>query len=454
MGKYSELSSWPALLFLGLTLGSLYGCATTAPIPPVPTTPAPPTLPDKELFIETPALKKIKGNSIQIDPQMLYEQQIAPETLIADLRMANIKSVHFFIVSDWDGSRNDQLLKPAYLAALNKADIAVWIMLLGNCIYGNSHLPVEWQMEFLTPYPNQGIKFYSFHRADFVDWQVNRVKRILQNYAVNGIEFAESYFPEWKTQKGNGFYGDVSLFARRQFTEKYVGASAATLSFDYIAQNADLYNKWMDFRADAILSFNQKIRAVIKDTDPDVLYAIWGMGIRNGTISEIREHYGLDMPALAKLVQPDVMVLQTAAQDWLDPKLPVDYLLDYAPLENAIKMANPKVATSIQADIVSLSYSNPSVEKRDPVWWLSFFDLSLRSGYYSNTAYEYAFSKKEGIWPKGNIQNPIPGKLYKEASLQSAVIADGVIPLALIKEQDLHWKLVYTDSGLGWIYSQ
>lgn len=452
MRIFDDLGKVTVLLYLAFTMRCIYGCATTAPTPQPPPMQDTVAGPGEGLFVETPALQKIKGNSIQIDPLMLDEQQISPEMLVADLRMANIKSVHFFIVGNWDGSRNDALLKPAYLQALKKENIAVWFMLLGNCIYGKTSLPADWQMEFLKPYPNQSITFYSFHRTEFVDWQVNRVKRMLQNYEVNGIEFAESYFPEWKTRQGNGFYGDVSPFARKLFTEKYVGKSAATLSFDYISQQPDMYNKWMDFRVDAILSFNQRIKQAVKESNPEVLYAIWGMGIRAGTVSEIREHYGLDMPALAKEVQPDVMVLQTAAQDWLDANLPSDYLLDYAPLAKAIKKANPKVATSIQADIVSLGYSNPAVAKRNPIWWLRFFDLSLKSGYYSNTAYEYAFAKKEGIWPKGNVPNPAPGKLYQEASLQSAILADGVVPLALIDDQDAHWKLVYSEKGLGWLY--
>ncbi|WP_437922136.1 hypothetical protein [Sphingobacterium sp. LRF_L2] len=452
MKKNKYTGKGHAFLYLCLLFVSVSSCATNTPVPSAPPSVDTTEVPGKELFVETPQLKRIKGNSIQIDPEMLYQQQISPETLVADLRMANIKSVHFFIVGNWDGSKNDDLLKPAYLNALKNENIAIWIMLLGNCIYGASNLPADWQMEFLKPYPNQGIKFYSFHRPEFVDWQVSRVKRILQNYKVDGIEFAESYFPEWKTLNGNGFYGDVSLFARKMFTEKYIGGTAATVSFDYIMKNPTVYNKWMDFRADALLSFNEKIKIAIKEEDPDVLYAIWGMGVRKGTIAEIREHYGLDMPALAKYVQPDVIVLQTSAQDWLDPQLAWDYLLEYAPLAKAVQEANPKVALSIQADIVSLGYGNPTVEKRNPAWWLRFFDLSLKSGYYTNTAYEYAFSKKEDIWPKKSAVDAKALKIYKEASLQSLVVAEAAVPLAIINEQDAHWKLVYTAHGLGWAY--
>ncbi|NGM65456.1 hypothetical protein [Sphingobacterium sp. SGR-19] len=437
-----------ALLFLILLLG----CKASEPAATDGKDDGPGGDPPKEGFVETPALKKIKGNSIQIDPVMLNEQGISPETLVADLKMANIKSVHFFVAGYWDGRKDNQLLRPDYLQALKKEGIAVWIMLLGNCIYGDSSLPVEWQMEFLTPYPSQGIHFYSFHRPEFVDWQISRVKAILSNYDVAGIEFAESYFPEWKTLQSNGFYGDISAYARKKFTAQQRGTNAATLSFDYIRNDQTLYNKWMDFRVDAILDFNKKIKAAIKESAPEVLYAAWGMAVRKGTMAEIREHFGLDMVKMAKEVQPDVMVLQTAAQDWLDPALTYDYLIQYTSLAKAIQQANPKMALSIQADIVSLGYSNPAVAKRHPEWWLRFFDLSLQSGYYTNTAYEYAFAKKEGIWTTGNLTDETPRTLYKDASLQSDVLAEAVVPLSLIKEQGAHWKMVYTEKGVGWFY--
>jgi hypothetical protein len=443
------LSKMAALLLLCL----LTACKDSVPEVPEGGSEGPGVDPPKEEeFVETPALKRIKGNSIQIDPGMLNEQGVSPETLLADLRMANIKSVHFFIAGDWDGSKDDQLLRPDYLAALKKEGIAVWIMLLGNCVYGSTNLPEEWEMEFIKPYPNQGIHFYSFHHPDFVEWQVGRVKAILENYDVAGIEFAESYFPEWKTLQSNGFYGDISAYARKKFTVQQKGNGAATLSFDYIRNDLTLYNKWIEFRADAILDFNQKVKAAIKQADPQVLYAAWGMAVRNGTIGEIREHFGLDMIRMVKEVQPDVMVLQTASQDWLDPALKPDYLHAYTPLANALKQANPKVALSIQTDIVSLGYSNANVAKRLPEWWLQFFDLSLRSGYYTNTAYEYAFSKKDGIWTLGEVADKTARKLYKSASLQSEVLAEQVTPLSLVGEQGTQWKLVYTEKGLGWFY--
>jgi len=158
------------------------------------------------------------------------------------------------------------------------------------------------------------------------------------------------------------------------------------------------------------------------------------------------------MIRIAKEVKPDVLVLQTAAQDWLDQSLQYDYIKAYDKYVKALKEANPAVALSVQADIVSLGYSNQAVEKRGPEWWLNFFDLSLQSGYYTNTAYEYAFSKKDGIWLEKNLDDTTPRKLYTEPTLNSTILADHIRPIAFVREQGAHWKLVYTEVGLGWFY--
>ncbi len=346
---------------------------------------------------ESSNLAKSKGNSIQIDPYALYSLGITPSELVADLKKANIKYVHYFLVNYWNGSKNDDLFKKEYLDALEENGIGVWLMLLGNCFYGKTTFPKEWEMECLTPYTGE-ICFYSFHNDEYVDWQVLRVKNIVKNYNFIGIEFAESYFPEWKTIYDNGFYGDVSLYARRKFTRQYLGPDADVLSFNTIRSDPDLYKKWQDFRSDAVVNFNKKIKEAIKSTNPKVLFASWGMGIRDGSLKEIREHFGLDMERIVKEVKPDLFYIQTAAQDWGDPGLKPHYLLEYSYIVNALKTAAPDVPLGIQTDIASLSFHNPDLEKRDGKWWSTFMNLSLSTGYYTNTAYEYSFYKRQGLW--------------------------------------------------------
>lgn len=347
---------------------------------------------------ESNYLEKAKGNSIQIDPVILNSSGITPDELIADLKKANIKTVHYFIVSDWDGSKNDNLFREEYINALEENNIGIWLMLLGNCFYGNTSLPDEWKMELLSPYPGN-VNFYSFHNKDFVNWQIERVKRIIENYPhLLGIEFAESYFPEWKTIEKNGFYGDVSLNTRKIFTEKYFHANHEPLTFDEIRNNSEWYKYWQDFRVEAIINFNLKIKEAVKSSNPDLLFASWGMGMRNAKLEEIREHFGLDMIRIAREVAPDILYIQTSAQDWSDPYLSPQYLNSYDYIVKALKKANPDIRLGVQADIASLSFHDELAPKRDGEWWKEFMELSLSVGYYTNTAYEYTFYKKQGLW--------------------------------------------------------
>ena len=339
---------------------------------------------------------KIKGNSIQIDPHVLYSLKITPDSLIRDLKRAKITSVHFIVVNKWDGRKDDNLFRMEYFRALKKNKIAVWLMLPGNCMY--DQLPKSWEMEFLKPYPEENLRFYSFHNEEYIEWQEQRIKRIFENYEFDGIGFAESYFPEWNTINTNGHYGDVSLFARKKFTKDYLQLDIPVFSIDSILNNAELFSQWQDYRAEAILNFNIRMKNAVKKANKNTIYATWAIAVLGGSVSEIRKHYGLDLIQLAIKVSPDVLFIQTSYNEWGNPTLPSNYFIGYNYAKDAILNANPNIKIGIQTDIASLSFHNPGVGIRLPNWWLEFMNLATDNGYYTNTSYEYAFCKKQGLW--------------------------------------------------------
>ena len=343
---------------------------------------------------------KAKGNSIQIDPGTFYGLEITPEQLITDLKKADIKTVHLMVVGPWNGSIDDNFFRKEYLKALKDNDIGIWLMLCGNSYYlhGSSPLPESCRMEFIMPhYP--GTFFCSFHSDVYVNWQVERVKRFINNYDLLGIGFAETYFPGWRAIDGNGFYGDVSDAAREKFTKEYLKLDRETLSFTEIRHHAEWYKKWQDYRVDAIINFNQKVKDAIKSSNPDVLFAAWGMGHRDGgSLEEIREGYGLDMVRIVQEVEPDIFYIQTSYPDWSNASLQPQYIDGYSHVVDALQKANPNVFLAVQADIASMSWNNPNARKRDGNWWKSFMDYSLSIGYYTNTAYEYSFYRRQGLW--------------------------------------------------------
>lgn len=342
-------------------------------------------------------LKRVKGNSIQIDPTVLYSCGISPDSLVRDLKKAQINSVHLLIVNSWDGRKDDNLFKPAYLKALRQNDIAIWLMLPGNCMY--DQLPKDWEMEFLEPFAEANLRFYSFHQEEYIKWQENRIARIFKNYDFDGIGFAESYFPEWNTIHTNGHYGDISLFARTKFMREFLKSKDEILTFEAIYTNPELFAKWQDFRVEAILAFNHRVKNAVRKASPNAVFASWVIAVLGGSVAEIRQHYGLDFARIAREVQPDLIFVQTSYQEWGNPELPIDYIDGYAYAKQAIEQANPNVKVGVQADIASLSFHNPGVGVRVPQWWLDFMVYSKKLGYYTSTSYEYAFSKKQGLWP-------------------------------------------------------
>ena len=341
-------------------------------------------------------IKSIKGNSIQIDVSVLYEMNICPDSLIKDLKKANITSVHLMVVNNWDGRKDDMLFRPEYLNAFRKHKIAIWLMLPGNCMY--DVLPTHWQMEFLKPFADKYLNFYSFHNEEYISWQEERVKRIFKNYDFDGIGFAESYFPEWQTINTNGHYGDVSLFARTKFIREYLKLNEIIPSIDSILNNPVLFSKWQDFRVQAISNFNIRMKKASKGAKSDVIFASWAIAVLGGSVAEIRKHYGIDVIEISKKVAPDVFFIQTSYLEWGNPSLNANYLLGYNYLKDAISEANPYIKIGIQADIASLSYHNKGIGTRLPHWWTEFMRNANKQGYYTNTSYEYSFCKKQGLW--------------------------------------------------------
>jgi len=84
---------------------------------------------DTAYLVNRENLQRVKGNSIQIDPLVLYSLEITPQELVSDLKKANITSVHYVVVNKWDGSKDDQIFKPEFLEALEENGIAIWLML-------------------------------------------------------------------------------------------------------------------------------------------------------------------------------------------------------------------------------------------------------------------------------------------------------------------------------------
>ncbi|WP_133121650.1 hypothetical protein [Chryseobacterium sp. PMSZPI] len=406
------------------------------------------------------------GRSVQIDPTFIDNiGKVSPEQLVEDLKRAGISSVHYTVAEYWDGTVNDQLLKQQYLQAIKNSGIKIWLMLLGNCIYGNAIPGGDgWKMKLLDPSSiDSKTHLYSFHREEYVNWQVQRIKNILRYYPniFDGIEFAESYFPEWEAINAQSpkkrFYGDVSQYAIDRFRAKY-SISSQSLTFEEIKNNPVYYSKWIQFRSDAIINFNQQVKKAINETNPNILFAAWGIGIKGGSLVKIKEHFGLDMSDIVSKVNPDLFFIQTSSQDWNKDNLPGNYTVDYKYIIDEIKKINPTIPIGVQGDVVSSYHQkvsgnlDGSAVARPANWWLGFMDNALNSGYSTATFYEYNLAKKYGFWlPDGNINVNYKIKAFKGPIMSSDYINFDPQTFNVVDKKPGYWYKIQTASDYKWI---
>ncbi|WP_331436849.1 hypothetical protein [Gordoniibacillus kamchatkensis] len=194
----------------------------------------------------------LNGPTIEIDPTFLYYQNRSEESIADEMVQNGFKAVHYFVV-------NESNVNVKLIEAFHKRGIAVWALVLGNGSYSVVGYPAdwpEWQMQLLTPV-NDGFYRFSPFSDKYVAWKKKSLATLVTKYPFDGIEVAEPYFPEWDGIK-RGVYGDVGPLAQEAFKKEYgLGMPNFTNPNDpnYYETNRELYEKWIEFRVNAVNRF-------------------------------------------------------------------------------------------------------------------------------------------------------------------------------------------------------
>lgn len=327
----------------------------------------------------------LRGASIQIDPLFPYYADRSPDSIADELVLAGYRNVHYFIV-------NEQRVDARLVEALQKREIAVWALVLGNGTFSVEHAPPEWaswRMELLRPI-NDGFERFSHFSQDYIAWKKEVLSVVLDHVPFDGIEIAEPYFPEWNGLE-RGVYGDIGPLAAQSFRERYGEDMPEFRDADsarYYTKVPKLYEAWVDLRVDAVnhlvhelINGEQGARAI----RPDIKVATWSLAVRDELAAQrLREWQGLDPISMIGLVQPDLHMLQTHWPDWMKRGLPADYIRDYEPLAAPIREQYPDLPLGIQADIGSRA---SMIKGRR--WLDEFAHQANTLGYRTWTAYEY-----------------------------------------------------------------
>lgn len=330
--------------------------------------------------------KAISGRSIQVDPTFPYYQGRSAASVAEEIRLAGYDIVHYFVV-------NEQRVNHSLIEALQSYGISVWAMVLGNGTFSTDGYPAEWpswQMGMLKPV-HDGYTRLSPYSEGYCRWKKAAVAELAYRYPFDGIEIAEPYFPEWDGIR-RGVYGDVGPLAAEAF-RAHCGCDmpefADTGSPRYYKKIPDVYDRWVDFRVEAVNGFVDELingRGGARTARPDIAVATWSLAVRGGerSVALLRELQGLDASSMIAKVRPDVHYLQTHWPDWTRSDLPPDYVREYAPFVRDIRAKHPAVPLGVQADIGS---ARNMVKSGD--WWRSMQAAAQRLGYRTSTAYEY-----------------------------------------------------------------
>ena len=337
-------------------------------------------------------LKKVisADNTIQIDPSFPYYQNRSVESIADELVLAGFKAVHYFVVNE--NNVNGPLIK-----ALRDRGLPVWLLTLGNGTYSTDKYPAGWEDWKMglngSVNGSAGFTFLSPFSKAFVQWKKESLVKLMTRYPFDGIELAESYFPEWDAIP-KGTYGDVGPLAKKAFKEQY-GRDMPDFSDpnapNYYKKQPEVYKQWVDFRVKAVNGFLHELingKGGIREARPDALVATWSLAIDEGpgSFQKLREDQGLDAASMISLVKPDVHFFQTHWPDWVKPEsqLPPDYMKNYKAFVDQVRKIHPKVPIGLQADIGS---GRQMIKSSG--WVKQFNDEAKKHGYVTWTSYEY-----------------------------------------------------------------
>ena len=331
----------------------------------------------------------LTGPTMQIDPTFPYYKNRSNESIVDEIELAGYKAVHYIVMNDKD-------VNGPLIEAFHAKGMPVWLMVVGNGTYSGAGLPAGWENWKLkmTKMPNNNFfHFFSLFNKDFLQWKKEVVVGLIKQYPFDGVEMAETYFPEWDAIR-TGYYGDVGPTAQAAFKEKYNLEMPDFTNPDsekYYRKDVERYKKWMQFRVDGVCDFQHEIfngKGGVRGARPDILIATWSLVINAGanSVAKIREDQGLDAVEIVEKVKPDVHFFQTHWPDWLKDEtvLRPNYMKAYENFTKPVRTKFPDVPLGLQAD----QGSGKDMIKSS-AWIKQFNEDVPKYGYSTWTTYEY-----------------------------------------------------------------
>lgn len=341
-------------------------------------------------FVDRP-FYPLLGPGVILDPSFAYYRDRSPESIAAEIRANGYSVVHCITEPS---SRVDRKLVDAFHAA----GLGAWLQVFGNGTYFKQFLPEGWQAwRMVTRTDLSGGQLPGFQRLclnskGYRDWRKKDLAAALKAAPFDGIEIAESHWPEYPGVKSPA-YACFCDACRQAFASMFPEESALPDVLDDASPRSPanapkLWEKWLRFREASLVGFLDDLvngPGGLRETSPGVTVAVWGLALDepNG-VARVREDSGQDAGRAAAVVKPDLYCFQTHWPDWLRGDLPPDYVNRYQPFIDQLREHAPTLPLMIQTDIGS---ERKMIRDRG---WIESFERSCRGmGVETTCLYEY-----------------------------------------------------------------
>lgn len=272
----------------------------------------------------------------------------------------------------------------------------------------------EWRQKMLDGSSSHDWRVYLCPNSDdFTQHQVNRVHSIMNNVPYDAIELAENWFEVWggpyPDNPNHGKYACICDNCRNKFIDRAdtdpVHLFDEESSYYFLLQeNESLYEQWVQFRIDSIISFADTLFGAAQDARPDV--KLVHMHLSDCTVDpgKSAEYQAQDLVSAVEELQPDVVIIQDAWQDWIRPGLSPDFVVTYGDYYvDKVLDIKPDVKMIVHADIGSLDQMRRSFS-----WMREMNTYARQAGFHGVDFYEYSVG--DFSLPAPQILHPTPGE--------------------------------------------
>jgi len=272
----------------------------------------------------------------------------------------------------------------------------------------------EWRQKLLGGSSQYDWRVYLCPSDEkFVKYMENKIESLCKNVPYDGIQLAEPWFEVWggayKNNPTRDYYACLCDDCRSTF-KLLEGIDPLRLFIEtdelYFekSENKELYEKWVTFRVNSIISFSKNCYEAAKRVRPEIKVVHMYLADCTVQLDASREYQAMDLERSITEIRPDMITIEDSWQDWTQPDLKPDFILSYGKAYyQRIRNINPDMKIQSHNDIGSRHDT-----KRDYNFMRAFSTYSRRAGFDSPSYYEFSIQDFE-ILSKSRMKGDING---------------------------------------------